>query len=169
MDGFGTFNQGYRAELSARGILLGTVNPVARTNVAPAYAPPTEPVLYAFSYTVSSSLNERTFVSAGSGELSDDGIIAEGDSSPQGLRIKADFVMAVMAARIAGLGVTPAEVTALQIYTIHSPLDYLQDLLLAPFGSAAIHAFHWYYSRPPVLGLEFEADLRGVRRELRLF
>ena len=63
----------------------------------------------------------------------------------------------------------PAEVTALQIYTIHSPLDYLQDLLLTPFGAAAIHAFHWYYSRPPVLGLEFEADLRGVRRELRLF
>jgi hypothetical protein len=169
MDGFGSFNQGYRAELDARGILIGTVNPVARTNVAPAYAPPTEPVLYAFSYTVPSRLSERTFVSAGSGELSDDGIIAEGDSSPQGLRIKADFVMAVMAARIAGLGVTPAEVTALQIYTIHSPLDYLQDLLLAPFGAAAIHTFHWYYSRPPVLGLEFEADLRGVRRELRLF
>ena len=169
MDGFGAFNQGYCAELNARGILLGTVNPVARTNVAPAYAPPTEPSLYAFSYTVPSSLSDRTFVAAGSGELNDTGIIAEGNSSPQGLRIKAEFVMMVMATRIAGLGVNPAEVTALQIYSIHSPLDYLQDLLLAPLGAAAIHAFQWYYSRPPVLGLEFEADLRGVHRELRLF
>ncbi|MFT4988969.1 MAG: hypothetical protein ACI9BK_001743, partial [Acidimicrobiales bacterium] len=55
-DGFGSFNDDYRQALDHRGILLhGGINPVARTNVAPAMpgleaALDTE--LYAFSFTV---------------------------------------------------------------------------------------------------------------------
>lgn len=170
MDGFGEFNAGYRAELAARAILLGEVNPVARTNVAPAHQPPAEPSLYAFSYTVPSPLAGRTFVASGAGELRDDGtIVAEGEATPEALRAKAAFVIEVMAARVAGLGCAVGDVTAMSVYCVHSPLDYLVDTLLAPLGPAAAHAFHWCYSRPPVVGLDFEADLRGVRHELRVF
>jgi hypothetical protein len=170
MDGFGEFNTLYRGELGARGILLGEVNPVARTNVAPAHQPPAAPSLYAFAYTVPSSLAGRTFVAAGSGELRGDGtIVAEGETSPEALRAKAAFVMEVMSARLAGLGCTVDDVTAMSVYCVLSPLDYMVDTLLAPLGPAAAHAFHWCYSRPPVVGLDFEADLRGVRRELRLY
>lgn len=169
LDGFGAFNVGYRAELEARGVILGDVNPVSRTNVAPAHAPPAEPSLYAFSYTVPSDLAARTFVVSGAGEMDERGILDEGDTSPEAMRRKAAFVMAMVAGRLAGLGCATGDVTAVSVYTIHSPLGFIADTLLAPLGPAAAHAFHWCYSRPPVLGLEFEADLRGVRKELRLY
>jgi hypothetical protein len=38
--------------------------------------------------------------------------------------------------------------------------------VLKPVGAAAIHGVHWYPSRPPILGLEYEMDIRGVALEL---
>ena len=35
-------------------------------------------------------------------------------------------------------------------------------------GAAAIHGVHWYPSRPPIRGLDYEMDMRGVARELAL-
>jgi hypothetical protein len=49
--GFGEFNAEYARILEGWGLLVEGVNPVARTNVAPAVAPPTEPVLYGLSYS----------------------------------------------------------------------------------------------------------------------
>ena len=43
---------------------------------------------------------------------------------------------------------------------------FLADTVLAPAGAAAIHGVRWFPSRPPVIGLEYEMDLRGVAREL---
>src|SRR6185503_17285051 len=40
------------------------------------------------------------------------------------------------------------------------------DEVLTPAGPAAIHGVHWYPSRPPIQGLEYEMDMRGVAREL---
>ena len=37
-----------------------------------------------------------------------------------------------------------------------------------PAGPAAIHGVHWYPSRPPIQGLDYEMDMRGVARELVL-
>lgn len=169
MEDFGVFNAGYRIELETRGILLDGTNPVARTNVAPAYAPPEEPSLYAFSYTIPSSARERTFVIAGAGDLDERGIIAEGQTSPEAMRTKATFVMDTMMRRLTALGCSIDDVTAMAVYSVHSPLDFLADVLLAPLGAVAVHAFQWYYSRPPVIGLEFEVDMRGVRQEMRLW
>ena len=168
MAGFDAFNAEYRPLLEARGMLCDGVNPIARTNVAPMHAPPEEPSLHAFSYSVPASVAPRTFVNAGSGELDGEQIIAEGDASPAGRRTKAAFEMGVMAQRLAGLGCQVDDITALQVYCAHAPLDYLVDTVLAPLGVAANHAFHWCYSLPPVIGLEFEADMRGIRHELRL-
>ena len=44
----------------------------------------------------------------------------------------------------------------------------LVEEILRPAGAAAIHGVRWFPSRPPILGLEFEVDLRGVLRELVL-
>jgi hypothetical protein len=169
LEDFGVFNAGYRVELEQRGILLDGTNPVARTNVAPAYAPPEEPSLYAFSYTIPSAATGCTFVIAGAGDLNERGIVAEGQTSPEAMRAKASFVMDVMMKRLAALGCSIDNVTDMTVYSVHSPLDFLTDILLSPLGAAAVHAFHWYYSRPPVIGLEFEVDMRGVRQELRLW
>ena len=42
------------------------------------------------------------------------------------------------------------------------------DEVLKPAGAAAIHGVHWYPSRPPIQGLDYEMDMRGVARELVL-
>jgi hypothetical protein len=74
--------------------------------------------------------------------------------------------MEVMAARLQGLGLAWADVTAVDVYTVHSLSPLLVDVLLAPMGPATRHGVHWFYSRPPISGLDFEMDLRGVAREI---
>jgi hypothetical protein len=44
----------------------------------------------------------------------------------------------------------------------------VRDVLLGAAGPAAIHGVRWFPSHPPIIGLEFEMDLRGVTRELVL-
>jgi hypothetical protein len=169
MEGFGAFNAGYQEQIRARDLLVGGNNPIARTNVAPAMAPPAEPSLYAFCYSVPTDVLAASFVSAGAGELVGTTIVRAGDTSPDGLREKARVVMGLITERMHGLGGTLADVTAVSVYSVFSPLDFLVDTVLSPLGPAAAHAFQWCYSRPPVVGLEYEMDLRGVRQEIRLY
>ena len=50
-------------------ILIEGENPIPRTNVAPVVAPPAEPMLYAFDYTIAEATPVPTFVVAGAGEM----------------------------------------------------------------------------------------------------
>lgn len=61
MAGFVAFNRGYCAVLEAWGLYVDGMNPVARTNVSPVFAAPTEPVLYGFSYTAPADHEEIFF------------------------------------------------------------------------------------------------------------
>jgi hypothetical protein len=171
-EGFDAFNDGYRALLAEWSILVGGENPIPRTNVAPVRAAPSEPVLYAFAYTVPGPTPAPTFVVAGAGEMRDRargraGIVRVGDTSADAMREKARFVMSVMRARLAALGGAWDRVTAIDVYTAE-PIHALVDEILGPLGRAAIHGIRWFPSRPPIEGLEFEVDLRGVGRELSL-
>jgi hypothetical protein len=173
-DGFVAFNRGYRAILEEWKLLVDGLNPIARTNVAPVVAAPAEASLHAFSYTVADAApGEPTFVVAGAGELregtmSAEGIVRRGETAPAALREKADFVMATMARRLAGLGRSWRDVTAADVYTPHPVRTFLEETVLGPMGPAAAHGIHWYLSHPPIAGLEYEMDVRGVRREIRL-
>jgi hypothetical protein len=172
--GFAEFNRGYRALLGEWGLLVDGRNPVARTNVAPVVAPPPEPSLYAFSYTVAApEPGALTFVVAGSGELrpgpaSRASVVRPDEASPGALREKAGYVMGIMLARLLGLGATWADVTAVDVYTAHPIETFLATDVLAPLGPAAIHGVHWFLAHPPIAGLAYEMDLRGVRREVIL-
>ncbi len=172
-DGFAKFNDGYRSLLGEWDILVGEDNPIPRTNVAPVVAAPAEPSLYAFAYTTPGATPAPTFIVAGAGELKDraqgpDGIVRHGDTSPEAMREKARFVMGTMQERLRALGGDWSRVTAIDVYTA-MPVDAaLLDEMLRPAGPAAIHGIHWYPSRPPIKGLEFEMDMRGVARELVL-
>ena len=171
-DGFAKFNEGYRAVLGEWGILVGDDNPIPRTNVAPVFAPPTEPSLYAFAYTVAGAAPWPTYIVAGAGEMGDrsqgaDGIVRKGETSPEAMKEKARFVMGIMQDRMRGLGADWARATAIDVYTAYPIFGFLEDLL-KPAGPAAIHGLRWFPSRPPIQGLEFEVDLRGVARELVL-
>jgi hypothetical protein len=171
-DGFAKFNEGYRAVLAEWNILVGDDNPIPRTNVAPVFAPPTEPSLYAFAYTVPGATPVPTFIVAGAGEMGDrsqdaDGIIRKGETSPDAMKEKARFVMGIMQERMRALGAEWTRATTIDVYTAQPIFGCLEDIL-KPAGPAAIHGLRWFPSRPPIQGLEFEVDLRGVLRELIL-
>jgi hypothetical protein len=172
---FATFNEVYQQELSSRNILIDGQNPVTRTNVVPAVRPPAEPVLYAFSYTVptADAALPVTFVVGGAGELrrwdhTPESVVRYGETSIEALREKASQVMHIMSTRLSRLQVTWAEAMEASIYTVHPLQPFLVSEILDVIGQSSVHGVHWYYSHPPVQGLEFEMDIRGVRREIRL-
>jgi hypothetical protein len=147
---------------------------VARTNVAPGVDPPSEPVLYGFSYARPSDRPlPPTFVVAGAGELPEgvlraDAIVRAGDTSREGIAAKAAFVLGLMGSRLRGLGADWPLVTATDVYTVH-PIDHLlPPSVLGCVGPAAAHGVRWFFSRPPIEGIEFEMDLHGVRTETRI-
>jgi len=171
--GFAAFNRGYGDTLADWQLLVDSDNPMARTNVAPVVRPPAEPSVHAFSYTVPGEPGRPTFIVAGAGEvvrqsLDSEAIVREGETSDDAMREKAAHVMAVMAARLDGLGVGWPDVTASAVYTAWPLQPFLATTLLEPMGPAAAHGVNWTLSLPPIAGLEFEMGLRGVRRELRL-
>lgn len=169
-EGFNTFNDGYRSVLGEWGILRdGGENPIPRTNVSPVAMPPKEPSLYAFDYTIAGVTPSPTFIVAGAGEMRDraqNSIVRRGETSPDAMKEKARFVMNIMGERLRGLGGDWSRVTVLDVYTAYPIHSFLIDELLTPAGPAAIHGVRWFPSRPPVEGLEFELDMRGVNREL---
>jgi hypothetical protein len=174
--GFVAFNRHYVQRLETWGIFRDDVNPVARSNVCPEIDPPAASVLYAFSYTVPSDGDAaqtdaaRGFVCAGSGEARDGGasyaerIVKLGDQSAEGMREKARFVHGEMERRMAALGFGWADVTATQVYTVYDIHSFLADEIV--WRGAAAAGLTWHYARPPVQGLDYEMDVRGVPREL---
>ncbi|MGH8747416.1 MAG: 2-amino-5-chloromuconate deaminase CnbZ [Burkholderiales bacterium] len=164
-DGFGEFNRRYVGVLEDWGIFRAGLNPVARSNVAPELDPPAEPSFYAFCYTVPVKLAAPSFVVAGSGEWPEGGrfpedIVARGDTSPAGLRSKARWVLDTMQQRLRGLGTAWADVSATQAYTVHDLHPFLGDEVVA--HGAAPAGLTWHYCRPPISGLEYEMDARGI-------
>lgn len=171
--GFIEFNQGYCAVVEAWDLLVEGRNPVARTNVAPVFAAPSEPSLYGFSYTIPSTIAERTFVVAGGGELRGGPllealVVRAGETSVEAMREKAAYVMHVMAKRLEGLGASWDGVTAIDVYTASGLEPLLEATVLGPIGAPAIHGVRWFPSRPPIDELDYEMDVRGVRTELVL-
>ncbi len=166
VSGFGTFNQEYRALLTEWGVFVEGQNPIGRSNIAPSVDPPTETLLYAFSYTAPTTERERTFVVSGAPEKA---TVRPGETSPAALQEKTGSVMLAMQASLTALETEWSAVTALNLYTEHDLHAFLPAEILAAMGPAVAHGIHWYYSRPPVLGLEVEADVRAVRQEIRLY
>jgi hypothetical protein len=170
--GFADFNAGYVHFLETRNILVNGLNPVARTNVAPEISPPSEPVVYAFSYTVPARAASRSFIVAGAGELPEGSldphdVVRGGETSLDALTEKARFVLGLMDGRVLGLGAAWDEVTAVDVYTVHDIAPFLASLIVPRTGNAR-HGIAWHYTRPPIAGIEYEMDVRGCHREIVL-
>jgi hypothetical protein len=170
LEGFRDFNTGYVGVLERWGLYRDRLNPVARSNVCPQFAPPAQPGFFAFSYTVPSADAgaHGSFVVAGSGEWPEDqpfpdGIVARGDLTPAGLERKARYVLATMRERTAGLGGQWRALTAAQIYTVHD----IHPLLGPHFAAQGLTGIGltWHVCHPPIVELEFEMDVRSVARE----
>ncbi len=173
-EGFVAFNRVYVGTLERWGLFRHDDNPVARSNVCPAHDPPAAPSFHAFSYTVpqrpgSDDTSPATFVVSGAAEAAEgpgsysERIIRPGDTSPDAMREKAQHVLRTLETRMATLGVGWRDATATQAYTVHD-LHPVLEAELAKRGAVA-HGLDWHYARPPVEGLDYEMDVRGVRVE----
>jgi hypothetical protein len=168
--GFKAFNEIYVGTLKDWGIYDGgTTNPVARSNVCPELNKPDEPSFYAFSYTVEDAGAKPSFVVAGSGEAKEgnatyaETVVRPGDTSPDGMREKARAVLAEMEKRLSGLRFSWRDTTAAHAYTVFDVHGFLAEEIVR--RGAAEHGLTWHFCRPPVAGLDYEMDCRGVATE----
>jgi hypothetical protein len=172
-NGFIEFNKRYVGTLQKWGIYqaqnTGTkaINPVARTNVCPEFFGPQEISMLAFTYTVPCEMDSNAnFVLSGGGDARPgsepykDRIIAYGDHSQSGLQLKVEFVIQEMEKRLKSLGFTWNDVACTQAYSVHN-IGGLVESLLASQGFMR-NGLSWHFARPPVMGLDFEMDLRGA-------
>jgi hypothetical protein len=169
--GFRGFNEVYVETLAKWGIYdpASKTNPVARSNVCPEIDPPAEPSFHAFSFTVPTQEKTPTFVVAGSGEAREGGAsyrertVRWGETGADAMREKAVFVLGEMERRLRLLGFSWKDTTATQVYTVFDLHPFLADEIVR--CGAARAGLTWHFCRPPVQGLEYEMDCRGVAIE----
>ena len=170
--GFREFNRHYVGTLERWGIMRDDRNPVARSNVCPELNKPAEPSFHAFSFARPDPAASGSFVIAGSGEAEEghasyrERTIRFGDTSPAGLREKGIYVLNRMEQRMAALGKAWRDTTAAQLYTVYDPHPFMADEIVR--RGAAEHGLTWHFARPPVEGLDYEMDCRGVALEHRI-
>ena len=164
--GFRAFNEIYVVTLGRWGIYNGNINPVARSNVCPEVSPPAEPSFHAFSFTTKVASARPSFVNSGGSEAVEgkhSKIIRLGDTSPDGLREKAHYVLGEMERRMAALGFSWSDTTATQVYTVYDLYPFFADEIVR--RGAAGSGLTWHFCRPPVVGEDYEMDCRSVRVE----
>ena len=170
--GFIAFNRHYVGTLERWGVMRGSANPVARSNVCPEQHKPAEPSFHAFCFARPKPGARGSFVVAGSGEAEERGAsyrertVRFGDTSPAGMREKAVFVLNRMESRMAMMGKDWRDTSAVQVYTVFDPHPFMADEIVR--RGAAEHGLIWHFARPPVEGLEYEMDCRGVSVEHRV-
>lgn len=164
-EGFREFNLRYIETLRDWGIMVGEDNPVARSNVCPELAPPTESVFHAFTYTVPDMDAAPSFLIAGGAETRKaatprERIVAYDDTSATGMRAKAIQTLEEMERRLAAFGLTWADTTAVQVYTVYDLHPFFLDEIAR--RGAAENGLTWHPCRPPVQMVDFEMDCRGL-------
>jgi hypothetical protein len=168
--GFIDFNRQYVQTLERWGVYKDEVNPVARTNVCPEYDKPAAPSLYAFSYTVPARSSRGSFIIAGGGDATEgrnplkDYIVRYGETSLDAMRDKVRYVVSEMERRLKALGFGWQEAISTQAYTVRDIGALVGEEIVKK--GAAPGGLSWHFCRPPVVGLEYEMDVRGAAQEI---
>ncbi len=173
---FAEFNKTYLSSLRSNGFTVEESVAIARSNTAPAQAPPTSTVLSAYTFAVPRKAGRMAagpdFVVSGSPENASNPnrVIAAGDVSPQGMQEKAAFVLQKLRGYVADAGANWGDITGCQVYTVQ-PLEPVMPMLQAAgLADVGITVFPAYI---PVIGFgganyEFEVDVRSVSLEQSL-
>ena len=149
-EGFNEFNRGYVAQHDQWGLRVDGHMQAARTNVAPELEPPSGPSLHAFCHTVAGQ-GRPTFVISGA---------PEPPGTEGGLGNFWDAMAGIMEERMGALGVSWEDANDVQFYGTRAAHEtFARARQLMP---AARPGVRWYFSRPPVEGLELELDVRGL-------
>ena len=170
--GFTEFNRHYVQTLDRWGLYRDGINPVARTNVCPEHARPPSPSLHAFSYTVPAKSRRGSFIVAGSGEAREgqasyrDHTVRPDDQSREAMRDKMRYVVAEMQRRLEALGFAWKDAASTQAYTVRDIGALVEEEIVK--RGVAPNGLTWHFCSPPVVGLEYEMDVRGAARELVL-
>jgi hypothetical protein len=152
------------------GVYKDEVNPVARTNVCPEYDKPAVPSLYAFSYTVPARSSRGSFIIAGGGDATEgrnplkDYIVRYGETSLDAMRDKVRHVVGEMGRRLQALGFGWQDAISTQAYTVQDIGALVGEEIVGK--GAAPGGLAWHFCRPPVVGLEYEMDVRGAAQEI---
>jgi hypothetical protein len=80
------------------------------------------------------------------------------------MREKVRFVMVEMERRLAALGFSWKDAVSTQAYTVHD-IGALVEREIVRRGAAA-GGLAWHFTRPPIVNLDFEMDVRGAAREI---
>src|SRR5260370_21563864 len=136
--------------------MVDGINPVARTNVAPVAAAPSEPSLYSFAYAAPAESSPASFMVSGAGEMpegsaSPEDVVRRGETSRDAIAAKARCVLDVLDGRLGGLGANWNQVTTTNIYTEHDVNALLCAESLPHIGPAAHHRGTCHYARPPIV------------------
>jgi hypothetical protein len=172
LEDFLAFNNEYLNQLRSWDLLEGESSPIARTNVAPADGATTAPAVIGFSYTTPRLTAADTFVVSGTPEVPEDAsgpddIVRLGETTPDALAEKLEFVVENLKGRLGALRLTWSSDVAVALYTVHDAASLLDQIL---GGLQIVPAFGitWHKAAPPVDVLELEIDLRRVQRETLL-
>ena len=168
-EGFLAFNQTYVTTLRQWSLLDNGDNPVARSNVCPEIAPPATPSFHAFCFTVAAEgagahlhhIGQRR----GAGRRREiQRAYGAAWRHKCGRHAREGTVRSGRNGAASGLlGFGWADTTATQVYTVHNLYPFMADeIVRRGAGSAGLT---WHFNRPPVQGLEFEMDCRGIRCE----
>lgn len=161
------FNRDYVKPLARWGLFKDDINPVARCNLVPAYAPPGEASFYAFSYTVPVEhvLEIADFATSGAAECPDrpnyrENIVRLGETSADALSDKLRFALGDLESRFAPMGVSWTDVRNFNLYSVHDLHHIWPRELSSRFNLACGVTQHLVC--PPVQDLEIEVDARRV-------
>ena len=168
--GFKELNQAYAKVLEEWGIYRDGENPVARSNVCPAIAPPAAVFFTPSPTRCRETAHGPQFRRRGRRED------ARGQAElPRLHRCAGRHLsrrLALQGAlrrrgdgnRLAALDASWSDASAAHIYTVHNIGELVGRRCLRPGPSHC--GLTWQYCRPPIVDLEFEMDVRAVREVL---
>ena len=164
---FRAFNAPYVEQLNKWNLVLGRYSAVCRTNVVPAREAPKEASLHAFSYCVPSDYKAATFCISGTADIDQRGkIVAEGDVSPAGMKLRLQHCIDVITERLAELELQWSAATHIDLCVAQDIPGLLDGVVVPGLQGAAIRGIRVHLARPPIIGSEVELECRGVRREI---
>jgi len=70
--------------------------------------------------------------------------------------------------RLEALGLTHADITQSNVYTVFNIAELMESTIMPALHEAARHGVRWHFARPPVIEIDYEMDMRGVRSEITL-
>lgn len=166
MDNWSSFNGPYLQQLRKWGLMHGDFSGVCRSNIALAIQPPSTASVCAFSYTRPASSPVVSFCLSGTADIDPQGrIIAEGETSPAAMHLRARYTIDVIGSSLAKLGLSWRSANQLAIFHVHEIPDLWGPALLGEVGEALRHGVLVYRARPPIAGGEVELEARGARQD----